>query len=173
MTLPPSCAECLENWQPQPPGILRACPGPYTDCFTLLTLFKEGGGKCLQQQLLHCLLQSERCSQNGVMCVTYRYELTVSEEEINTIIIAALTAHHKWTFTSWFNMQTNVCYSETSCSHSDDTKLHCQNRMSVRIVCWACTLVGTDSHTSTSLSLLQNIQTTGVLYTRKCSIFWE
>jgi len=26
LTLPPSCAECLEIWEPQPPGTLRACP---------------------------------------------------------------------------------------------------------------------------------------------------
>ena len=26
-TLPPSCAEYLEIWEPQPPGTLRACPG--------------------------------------------------------------------------------------------------------------------------------------------------
>jgi hypothetical protein len=26
-TLPPSCADCLEIWEPQPPGILRASPG--------------------------------------------------------------------------------------------------------------------------------------------------
>jgi len=25
-TLPPSYAECLEIWEPQPPGTLRACP---------------------------------------------------------------------------------------------------------------------------------------------------
>jgi len=25
--LPPSCADCLEMWEPQPPGTLRACPG--------------------------------------------------------------------------------------------------------------------------------------------------
>jgi len=24
-TLPPSCADCLEFWEPQPPGTLRAC----------------------------------------------------------------------------------------------------------------------------------------------------
>jgi len=34
-TLPPSCAECLEIWKPQPPGNLRACPGLYRDCFNL------------------------------------------------------------------------------------------------------------------------------------------
>ena len=26
-TLPPWCANCLETWQPQPPGTLRACTG--------------------------------------------------------------------------------------------------------------------------------------------------
>jgi len=26
-TLPPSCADCLEMWEPQPPGTLKACPG--------------------------------------------------------------------------------------------------------------------------------------------------
>jgi len=24
---PPSCADCLEMWESQPPGTLRACPG--------------------------------------------------------------------------------------------------------------------------------------------------
>jgi len=26
-TLPPSCADCVEIWEPQPSGTLRACPG--------------------------------------------------------------------------------------------------------------------------------------------------
>jgi len=26
-TLPPSCVECLEIWEPQLPGTLRVCPG--------------------------------------------------------------------------------------------------------------------------------------------------
>jgi hypothetical protein len=26
-TLPPSCVDCLEIWEPQTPGTLRACPG--------------------------------------------------------------------------------------------------------------------------------------------------
>jgi hypothetical protein len=26
-TLPPSCADCLEIWEPEPSGTLRACPG--------------------------------------------------------------------------------------------------------------------------------------------------
>ena len=37
-TLPPSCAECLEIWEPQPPGTLRACPG----LMGLLYLYKSG-----------------------------------------------------------------------------------------------------------------------------------
>jgi hypothetical protein len=27
LTLPPSCVDCLEIWDPKPPGTLRACPG--------------------------------------------------------------------------------------------------------------------------------------------------
>jgi hypothetical protein len=34
-TLPPSCADCLEIWEPEPPGTLRTCPGLYGDCFYL------------------------------------------------------------------------------------------------------------------------------------------
>jgi hypothetical protein len=33
-TLAPSCSNCLEIWEPQPPGTLRACPGLNRDCFT-------------------------------------------------------------------------------------------------------------------------------------------
>ena len=33
-TLPPSCADCREILEPQPPGTLRACPCLYRDCFT-------------------------------------------------------------------------------------------------------------------------------------------
>jgi len=34
-TLPPSCADFLEIWEPQPPGTLRACPDLYRDCFAV------------------------------------------------------------------------------------------------------------------------------------------
>ena len=34
-TLPHPCADCLEIWKPQPSGAIRACPGLYSDCFTL------------------------------------------------------------------------------------------------------------------------------------------
>ena len=34
-TLPPTCVDCLEIWEPQPPGTLRACPGVCRDCFTI------------------------------------------------------------------------------------------------------------------------------------------
>jgi len=30
-TLLPSCADCHEIWEPQPPATLRACPGLYGD----------------------------------------------------------------------------------------------------------------------------------------------
>jgi hypothetical protein len=32
-TSPPSCADCLEIWESQPPGTLRSCPALYRDCF--------------------------------------------------------------------------------------------------------------------------------------------
>jgi hypothetical protein len=36
VTLPPTCADCLEIWEPQPPGPLMACPDLYRDWFTFL-----------------------------------------------------------------------------------------------------------------------------------------
>jgi len=38
-TLLPSCAECLEIWDPQPPGTPRACPGLYRDCLIFINIF--------------------------------------------------------------------------------------------------------------------------------------
>jgi len=34
--LPHSCANCLEIWEPQSAGTLRACSGLYSDCFAFL-----------------------------------------------------------------------------------------------------------------------------------------
>jgi hypothetical protein len=34
-TLPSSCADRLEIWESQPPGIFRACPGLWWNCFFL------------------------------------------------------------------------------------------------------------------------------------------
>jgi len=34
-TLPPSCADCHEIWEPQPPGTLRTSPGLYRYCSSL------------------------------------------------------------------------------------------------------------------------------------------
>jgi len=35
-TLPPSCAECLEIWETDSSGTLRACAIWYRDCFTVV-----------------------------------------------------------------------------------------------------------------------------------------
>jgi hypothetical protein len=37
-TLPPSCANCLEIWEPQPRGTLRACQGLEWDCVTFIAI---------------------------------------------------------------------------------------------------------------------------------------
>ena len=56
-TLLPSCAECLEIWEPQPSGTLGACQGLYGDFFTLF---------CQLKLCLHCALQNvknlQQCS---------------------------------------------------------------------------------------------------------------
>jgi len=40
-TLPPSCADYNEIWNPQPPGPLRACPGLYRDCSACFKRFRS------------------------------------------------------------------------------------------------------------------------------------
>ena len=39
MTLPPLCANCLENLEPQLPRALTACPGLCRDCYTSVVIF--------------------------------------------------------------------------------------------------------------------------------------
>jgi hypothetical protein len=38
--LSPSCANCLEIWDPQLTGTIRACPGLFSDCFTFHKLVR-------------------------------------------------------------------------------------------------------------------------------------
>jgi len=52
-TLPPSCAECLEIWEPQPPGTLRDCPGLYRDYFTFTFAISVQGTRW-RSWLRHC-----------------------------------------------------------------------------------------------------------------------
>ena len=51
-TLPPSCADCLEIWEPRALGTLRACPGLQWDCFTFYRYSVIGvrGFLCLCKQ---------------------------------------------------------------------------------------------------------------------------
>jgi hypothetical protein len=37
-TLPPFYVDCLDIWEPQPPGTFRGSPGLYTYCFTFTRL---------------------------------------------------------------------------------------------------------------------------------------
>jgi len=39
-TVLPSCADCLEIWEPHPPGTLRACPGLSRPVMGLLYLYQ-------------------------------------------------------------------------------------------------------------------------------------
>jgi len=49
-TLPPSCAYCLEIWEHETPGTLRACPGLYLDCFTVQFIVFSDNVKYLMEQ---------------------------------------------------------------------------------------------------------------------------
>jgi hypothetical protein len=40
-TLPPSCADWIKIWEPQPPGTIRAYQGLWWDCFTFYTRYRE------------------------------------------------------------------------------------------------------------------------------------
>jgi hypothetical protein len=42
-TLPPSCADCLEIWERQTPGTLRACPGLQWDYLTFAFTRRKHG----------------------------------------------------------------------------------------------------------------------------------
>jgi hypothetical protein len=43
-TLPLSCADCLEIWEPQPPGTLRGCPGLYRGALPFTCIKFQGSG---------------------------------------------------------------------------------------------------------------------------------
>ena len=51
--LPPSCANCLEIWEPQTHGTLRLCPGLYRDCSTFLLHYSLPGRLHNRHLLLH------------------------------------------------------------------------------------------------------------------------
>jgi len=42
-TLPSSYTDCLEIWEPQPPGNFRACSDLYRGCITLTLLVHSAG----------------------------------------------------------------------------------------------------------------------------------
>jgi len=59
LTLPLSFANCLEMWEPQPPGTLRDCPGLSWDCFTFycthvfLTIHHTMGKPTISSRSVH------------------------------------------------------------------------------------------------------------------------
>ena len=59
-TLPPSCADCLEIWEPQTPGTLRVCPGLSRDCFATPTSLND-----VLLGLTQSLMADEICNMVG------------------------------------------------------------------------------------------------------------
>jgi hypothetical protein len=70
-TLPPSCADCLEIWEPQPPGTLTACPGLYRDWFTFTFL------RCIR-----------RCVSTGDMLLAQLLPLNADSVESAELFLA-------------------------------------------------------------------------------------
>jgi hypothetical protein len=77
-TLPLSCADCLEIWEPQPPGTLRACPGLQWDCFTLFMnnfIFVSTIVLLCSYGLLRSLVVEFSVNQQRVWVVSTGYDL--------------------------------------------------------------------------------------------------
>ena len=62
LNLPPSCANCLEIWEPQPPGNVRTCTGLHKDCFTSHNMADSPRGfqwkVCTNETCLWCCCSS-------------------------------------------------------------------------------------------------------------------
>ena len=67
ITLPPSCADCLEIWEPQPPGTLRAPSRPVTGLLYLLYSIWTCSSLCTRRSTSLNLLPSttNSCSIQG------------------------------------------------------------------------------------------------------------
>ena len=65
-TLPSSCADCLEIWEPHLPGTLWACSGLYRVCFTFI-LYREceGTGESGRIMTMEWLRKTNQGSVNG------------------------------------------------------------------------------------------------------------
>jgi len=74
--LPPSCADCVAIWEPQPTGTLRASPGLglYRDCFKLKLLFHDVELSGQDAVCIWCVPSRRRQSSgtlNGKYLVTF------------------------------------------------------------------------------------------------------
>jgi hypothetical protein len=56
-TLRPTCADCLEIWEPGRAGTLRACPGLYRACFTVIESYIRWYVYCMRNRSRydHCV----------------------------------------------------------------------------------------------------------------------
>jgi hypothetical protein len=88
-TLPPSCANCLEIWEPQPPGTLRAC-------FRLLIeLLYSVGYKSVSLQILRT------DNTTFLLHVMYRQRHTLNYTYIYTRLIRYLICILNFMFPAW------------------------------------------------------------------------
>jgi hypothetical protein len=67
-TFPPSCADWLEIWEPQPAGTLRTCPGPYRDCCSFYS-FKNNRRWTTTKNQVCLILRVIYWRQNTCSCI--------------------------------------------------------------------------------------------------------
>jgi hypothetical protein len=74
ITLPPSCADCLEIWEPQPSGTLRAWPGLYRDRCTFF------------MSVTHCRQKLVICCNTTRIFANHQYAQTQTVLSLNIIL---------------------------------------------------------------------------------------
>ena len=81
LTLPPSCAECFEIWEPQLTGTLGVCPGLSRDCFTFLYHSHKNVSKCF-----HCTSTCECSPSSEHFLVLHSITVTYSSLLPNVLL---------------------------------------------------------------------------------------
>ena len=120
-TLPTSCTDCLEIWEPQPPGTLRAFPGLYRDCFTLLNI------------LCSHVATENRCSTRCVAALSRCTPFFLLPHEMQTVSTDEGRGwHHYWmppaqeTADLRYGTTARIVCKVFSLIHFSDTRVQCK-----------------------------------------------
>jgi hypothetical protein len=88
-TLPPSCADCLEIWEPQTPGTLRACPALQWDCLPFTIKEKDMTYWILRKINLY---KSFRSFVQGRHCARWQRQFAYDASQLIPISFSSIRA---------------------------------------------------------------------------------